>query len=200
VVVQGPWWVAPLIAIPAGPACAALSHTARRVSRGLTVDRAHFMAAFRRYWRPALAANAAGLGILSLLLLNLVFYFGRTDPFLQAFSVLWLFLTVFWVGVLVYLFPVLVGQEQPRPGAALRTAALLALGNPLFTALLVAIGVLFTAASGAVFLLLIFVWPALLALMGEHALRLFMVRAGLPLDEDVGALPPERPGRSGSRE
>ena len=110
--VGGPFWLAPLLAIPAGPATAAMAFVARRVARELHVDRSFYWDGWKAYWRKALALNAISMVILALLLLNLIFYFTRTNV-LQALALFWAYLIVFWLSVQVYLFPVLVGLKEP---------------------------------------------------------------------------------------
>ena len=177
--VGGPWWLMPLLAIPAGPATAALAHLARRAARELRVDRSYFWEGFRLYWKKALALNAIGMAGLSMLLLNVLFYASQENALLQALTALWLYLAVAWLSILLYLFPVLVGLEAPTIINVLRTCAALAFANPLFSILLVLMAFLLTALNIAFAVLLVFAWPALMVLLGEHALMKFVERAGL---------------------
>jgi hypothetical protein len=113
-----------------------------------------------------------------LLLLNLSFYSSPPVAWLWGLVFLWLYLIVFWGGVQLYIFPVLVGLQQPTVVAALRTAVVLAFANPFFSILLVALAALLTGLSVVLAILLILAWPALMILMGEHSLKLFVERAG----------------------
>lgn len=177
--VGGPWWLMPLLAIPAGPATAALAHMLRRTAREQRADRSYFWEGFRLYWRKALALGAIAAASLSMVLLNVIFYFSQEHWLLRALTALWLYLFFALLGILLYLFPVLVGLEKPTIASALRTAAALAFANPLFTFLLVVLATLLTAVNIAFAVLVIFAWPALLVLLGEHSLLLFIDRAGL---------------------
>jgi uncharacterized membrane protein YesL len=176
VAVNGPWWLAPVLAIPAGPATAALANVTRRAARDEHVDRSFFWEGFRLYWRQALALNAISMGILALLCLNLLFYLSRPEPFLMALSFLWAYLIIFWLSVQLYLFPVLIALKEPTVLGALRTATVMAFANPLFSIILLVLAVVLTALSVLLAILLPMAWPALMALLGEHALKLMMER------------------------
>jgi uncharacterized membrane protein YesL len=176
--VNGPWWLAPVLAIPAGPATAALAYAMRQVARDLHVDRGFLWEGFRLYWRKALGLNAISMAVLSMLFLNLLFYISQRNTLLQALTFLWLYLIVFWFSVQLYLFPILVGMEQPSVLGALRMAAILAFANPLFSILLCVIAILLTGLSVALAILLLLAWPAVMTLLGEHSLMLFMERLG----------------------
>ena len=66
-VTYGPWWLAPLLAIPIGPATAALAVVARRCAADLRVTRTFYLDGLRTYWRPALGLSAIGMVVLALL-------------------------------------------------------------------------------------------------------------------------------------
>jgi len=86
---SNPVWLMPLLAIPAGPATAALANVARPAARDLHADRSMFWEGFRLYWKQALALSAISMVALSLLILNLFFYLGRSNTFVQAFALFW---------------------------------------------------------------------------------------------------------------
>jgi len=130
----------------------------------------------RTYWRLALVVNAINMSVLALLLLNLEFYWALSGTLFQALAILWLYLIIFWLGVQFYLFPVLVGMEKPAVLGILRTAPLLVFASPLFSVLLVLLGLTLTGFSVALPIVLVLAWPALMALMGEHALKLLVER------------------------
>jgi uncharacterized membrane protein YesL len=182
-VANGPWWIAPIIAIPAGPAIAAMAVVARRVAREVHVDRSYYFAGFRMFWRKALALSAIGMGVLALLLLNLMFYITQASGLLQALAFLWLYLIIFWLGMGMYVFPILVGMENPTVLGALKTSALAAFANPLFTLLLMVIAIALTALSVVLAILIILAWPAVMVLLGEQSIRLFLERAGVKPEE-----------------
>ena len=184
---SNPFWLLPLLAIPAGPASAALANVARPAARDLHADRSMFWAGFRLYWKQALALAAIGMGVLALLVLNLFFYLSRTNPFFQAFSLFWAYLIMFWLGVCLLMFPVLVGLKEPGVMATLKTCVGIVFTNPLFSLLLVIIACALTILSVILPFLLVLAWPAVIILLGEHKLKLVVERVRGP---EEGSGPP----------
>jgi uncharacterized membrane protein YesL len=183
---SNPLWVAPLLAIPAGPATVALANVARQSARNLRADSGFYWEGFRTYWKKALGINAISMVVLSLLLLNLMFYLSRTRSLLQALAFLWAYLVVFWVSVVIYQAPVLVGLQEPKVLSTLRTAIAVAFANPLFSILIVILAVVLTGLSIALAILLVLAWPAVMALLGEHSLKLFVELVRGPQDQQQG--------------
>jgi len=174
---DGPWWLAPLLAIPSGPASAAIANVARPSARDLHVNRSAYLEGLRLYWRRALALSAISLAVMSLLLLNVTFYSSRTTVLLWLLTFLWVYLSVFWVGVQMYLYPVLVGLEVPSISGALRIAAAMVLANPFFSIMLLVLAAILTGVSIALAITLFAAWPAVMALLGEHSVKLFVEQA-----------------------
>jgi len=177
-VIGGPWWLAPLIAIPAGPAWAALANVTHRAARDIHVDRSFFTDGLRTYWKQALGVNAITMGVLMLLFINLLFYISRPQPVIQALTILFLLLLVYWAGVLVYVFAVLVGMKAPSVLGAVKMAAVMAFANPLFSVLIVVIAALLTGLSVVLAILVLIAWPGLMLLLGSHSLKLMVEMAG----------------------
>jgi uncharacterized membrane protein YesL len=173
----GPWWLAPLLAIPAGPASAALANVARRSARDLHSDRTVYVEGLRSYWRQALALSAISMTILALLLLNIAFYASRTAALLGALTFFWGYLSVFWIGVQIYLYPVLVGLDAPTVSGALRIAVAMTFSNLIFSMVLLILAVVLTGISVVLAITLFVAWPAVMLLLGEHSVRLFVEKA-----------------------
>jgi hypothetical protein len=180
----GVWWFSPLIAIPAGPASAALAYLTRQVVRDLAADRAYYLEGLRRYWKLALGVSAASMGILSLLILNIQFYSAQPQIAFRLFTVFWLWLGIFWFGIQLFIYPVLVGLKEPGFLATVRTASFLAFASPLFTVILLAIAGALTALSVVFAILVLLAWPAMMALLGEQSLLLIMQRLNPSGDGD----------------
>ena len=152
---------------------------ARRCAADLRVTRTFYLDGLRTYWRPALGLSAIGMAVLALLLMNITFYASRPNGFMQGLTLIWGYLLVFWLSVQLYAYPVLVRMEKPRALGALRTAVLGALANPLFSIVLVLIAAIFTVLGLLTIIFFFLIWPALMALLGEHSFRLFLARAGV---------------------
>jgi uncharacterized membrane protein YesL len=181
--IGGPWWLAPIIAIPIGPATAALAHVTHRVARDLRADRSFFFEGFREYWKKALGVSAILMVVTSVLTLNLLFYVSRPEPIVQALSLLFILLLVYWFGVQIYAFPILVGMKEPSVIGAIKMALMMAFANPLFSVLLVIIAALLTGVSIVLAVLVVLAWPAMMLLLGSHSLKLVVERAAPPAEE-----------------
>lgn len=181
--IGGPWWLAAVIAIPAGPATAALANVMHRAARELHVDRSFFTDGLRTYWRRALAISALlALGDM-LLILNILFYISRVGSLLQAFSLFFVVLLVYWLSVQIYVFPVLVGMKEPSVLGALKMALMLAFANPLFSVLILAIAALLTGLSVVLAVLVLVLWPSIVVMLGSHALKMVVEMAGIAPEE-----------------
>jgi hypothetical protein len=173
----GAWWLAPLLAVPAGPASAALANVTRRSARDLHADRTVYVEGLHSYWRRALALSAIGMTVLALLCLNIAFYASRGIALLWALAFFWGYLTLFWLGVQLYLYPVLVGLETPSVTGALRIALAMAFSSPLFSLILLLLAAVLTGISVVLAVTLFAAWPAVMLLLGEHSVRLFVQTA-----------------------
>lgn len=183
--IGGPWWLAPLIAIPAGPATAALANVTHRAARDRHVDRSFFTDGLREYWRKALGLAALlALGDM-LLLLNILFYLNRPEPLLQVFALFFVVLLVYWLAVQIYAFPILVALKEPGIISALKTAAMMAFANPLFSVLILIIAGLLTGLCVVLAVLLLVVWPGIAVMLGTHAFKLVLERAGIKTEDDA---------------
>ncbi|MCU0503763.1 MAG: DUF624 domain-containing protein [Anaerolineae bacterium] len=181
--IGGPWWLAPILAIPAGPATAALAHVTHRVARELRADRSFFFEGFREYWKRALGVSTILALVTAILILNLLFYVSRPEPFVQALSLLFVLLLVYWLSVQIYAFPILAGMKEPSVLGAIKMALMMAFANPLFSVLIVVIAAALTTLSVVLAILVLLLWPAMMLLLGSHSLKLVVERATPPSEE-----------------
>jgi len=179
----GPWWLAPLIAIPAGPATAALANVTHRAARDLRVDRSFFTDGLREYWRKALGLAALLAAGDVLFFLNILFYANRPEPLLAILALPFAVLLAYWLAVQIYAFPVLVGMKEPAVLPALKIAAMMAFANPLFSALIIVIAGLLTGLSAVLAILLLIAWPGIVIMLGAHALKLVVELAGIQTED-----------------
>jgi uncharacterized membrane protein YesL len=114
---------------------------------GDTPDFAVYWKAVRRWWKRALAMFAIGGLVLGALIFNLGFYLSVTQGWLQAVSILWLYVMLYWITLQGYLLPLLITADREvaradagAPTAAVaplltlyKRAAILALANPVMS-------------------------------------------------------------------
>jgi hypothetical protein len=121
-----------------------------------------------------------------LLLGNVAFYaFVVGAEWLRFASILWLYGTLFWLSVHVYLTPLLLHRPAARLGDLYRRAALIALGHPLASLLLVLALLLLGLASALVLPVYLLVAGAYVALVQAHAFRAVRrLHGDVPADEE----------------
>jgi uncharacterized membrane protein YesL len=168
------------------PASAGLGAVAA-VGAGLDAPRTRslFWPAVRRHWRRATALFVVSFLGTVLLLANLIFYWRVTTGWLQVASVLWLYALLFWLGMQLYLVPLLLHLEEPRLLDVYRRAALITLGHP-FASLFLVIVVALAAVAGVLLIpVYLLVAGSFAALVQAHAFREIRRRHGELPDEEI---------------
>ncbi|MCS6883393.1 MAG: hypothetical protein RMK84_10160 [Oscillochloridaceae bacterium] len=187
--------------LPVGLANAGLFYVACRVTDGRATKVADFFAGMRRYLQPALLITLIAAGGALLILFNLGFYL-RMNSLLGGFLLgLWLYLSLFWLGLTLYAFPLLMLQEVPSLRLIGRNALLLALGRPIYTF----VTLLLMGALLLISLILVaplaLITPAFLALWATRATRALIADARRQGEEAgagaAGSPPAEEGGREG---
>lgn len=187
--------------LPAGPANAGLFYVVYRVTDGRATKIADFFAGMRRYLRPALLITLIAAGGALLVLFNLGFYL-RMNSLLGGFLLgLWLYLALFWLGLTLYAFPLMMLQEVPSLRLIGRNALVLALGRPVYTFVTLLLMGALLAISLILVAPLVLITPAFLALWATRATRALIAAASRQSQEDgpgaPGPSPAEERGRKG---
>ena len=175
-------WLLLFMPSPGGAGLAALANAAA----GPDVPRmATFREAVKLRWRLSLVCMLVSLAVAVALIANLYFYAIVGTGWMKYASFLWLYAAVFWLGMHVYLLPLIVHVAEPRLVDLYRRAALITLGHPLYTVVLL-IGMLVIGSLTLVFLpVYILVGGAYVALVQAHGFREIRRRHGdLPLETD----------------
>jgi len=163
-----------------------------QVAAGPDIPRfAAFRDALRTHWRLALRCTAASTLITLALVWNVWFYYNVGTGWLQLVSILWLYLTLFWLSLHIYVVPLVLHVAEPRMFDVYRRAAFLALGHAGYTIVLL-LAVLVIGALSVVFLpVYLLVSGAYISLVQAHALREIRRRHGdlvAETDEEVSRL------------
>ena len=157
--------------IPAAPATAALYVVAHRVVRGQGIKLAQFWEGLRTYLSPGLKLGALIALSGAILAFDLYFYLNAEQLVFRVIGLVGLWALVFWLTLQVYIFPLLVHQEDKRLRAVVKNAATLTLAYPFFS-----LGILIVAlAATAISVLLLFVlvatlWMPFVAVLSSRAL------------------------------
>jgi uncharacterized membrane protein YesL len=141
----------------------------------------------RTHWRQATLMFVISLLGTALLLVNMYFYALSSSPWLRVASILWLYVLVFWLGMQLYLVPLLLHLADARPFDVYRRAALITLGHPIATLVLVIAVVLAGLLSVLLLPAYFLVAGSFVALVSAHALRAIRRKLGELPDEEIGA-------------
>jgi uncharacterized membrane protein YesL len=156
--------------IPAPPITAALYRVTVEIAHERRIEFGYFWQGFRSYF--GLSWKIAGLLLISgaILAVDVVFYLRADNMLFSAIGFLGLWACVFWLAIQLYLFPLMITQEDKRLKLILKNAALLALAFPFFTLGIMIVTALLTTISAVAFLLLVTVWMPFVALLNSRAM------------------------------
>lgn len=152
-----------------GPSNAGLYTIAERVTEGRTSSWRDFIDGLRRNAR--LSWQVYGLWMLGLvvILFNLQFYSLNGSQISALLSVLFLYLLVVWLGLLIYIGPLMLIQTDKRLRVIARNAALMTFGRPIFTLVTLVLMAIIMITSIWLIILLFVITFAFLALWGFRA-------------------------------
>ena len=132
-------------------------------------------------WRLALACCLVSLLVSVAIAFNLYFYAARLDGWPRLAAILWLYAGLFWLGMHVYIVPLLHHVRSPRVLDLYRRAALITLGHAGQTLLLLLVLLVLGLLSIAVLPAYVLVAAAYVSLVQAHALREVRRHHGDPL-------------------
>jgi uncharacterized membrane protein YesL len=176
----------PIVTLP--PATAGLLYLTNQVAHHRSVELRMFFEGLRKYFVKSWLLALLNLLVLTVLWANVRFYGQMLDaqwaPIVQG---LFLGVTGIWCLIQLYVFPMLLEQEEPKLLLALRNAALLAFASPVTTLLLGILLAIATVVSVALPLLLAIALAAVVALAVNEAVLILLVHLGVrqPAEETV---------------
>lgn len=159
-----------LLLLPS-PASVALGALAREAAGPDAPHPNLFWDGLRTRWRLALACLGVSLVVTVAIFFNLVFYATQTEGWVRLAAILWLYGLFFWLGMHVYLVPLVHHVRQPRLLDLYRRAALITLGHAGQTLLLVLALLVLGLVSIAFLPAYLLVMAAYVSLAQAHALR-----------------------------
>lgn len=176
-----PWLIAliaVLLLVLPTPGNLALAHLTS-VAAGPDLPRFRlFVDGLKQEWLAGLKMFGISLAILLALIWNIAFYLSVPSDWMRYISVIWVYVTAFWIGVQVYVVPFVAYRPETRLVDLYRRAALIALGHLGFT-LVVVFGLLCIAVVAVAFApIYVLVGGALVSLVQAHALREIRRRHG----------------------
>ena len=175
-----PLGIALLVGALPNPACMGLQTLARELARGHTPDFGEQWQGLRMYWRVSLRAWSIAAAIAITCVLNMAFYATQAaNPATRLHAVaaplffVWALILLLWLGVHLYVAPLLLAQTEARVLLAYRNAAVVMLSRPLasLTVSLIWLGSLvFTSATA----LATIIGLALAASIQQNTFRLLL--------------------------
>jgi hypothetical protein len=175
-----PLGIAVLVGALPNPACMGLQAFARELARGQVPEFGDQWQGLRTYWRVGLRAWVMAAAITIICALNAAFYATRAanaatgwHTIAASMSVVWTLILLLWLGVHLYVAPLLLAQAEARVLLAYRNAAVIMLTRPVasLTASVIWLGVLvFTSATA----LATIIGLALAASIQQNTLRLLL--------------------------
>ena len=162
-----------LITVP--PPTAGAFYYANRIAREKSANFSDFWEGTKKYAVRAWIFGVVDVLALGLFVLNIWFY-----P--RAFQGMWVIwvqsvfvaLTVYWLALQIYIWPILLEQKEEKLRLAVRNAAVLAFSNPLMTLIVGLALLLIIAVSLALTLPAVFVMICTVALIANRAVVLLL--------------------------
>ncbi len=150
-----------LIGVLPNPALAGLQAVNRELTRHAFPNLQTQTSGLRDYWRPALRTWLTSLIVTVLIGANLVFYTTQNKagsfvrPVATPLAIIWILLLAFWLVLHLYVYPLILAQEETSLLTTYRNAAVLAFSHPLYTggiaAVWLALLVIFASAGIVIF-------------------------------------------------
>jgi len=158
-----------LSVISFGPSSAGLYAIAERVTEGRTSSWRDFIAGMRTNARISWQVYGVWMLGLVIILFNLQFYSLNGTQISALLSVVFLYLLVVWLGLLIYIGPLMILQTDKRLRVIARNAALMTFGRPIFTIVTLVLMAVIMISSIWLIILLFVVTFSFLALWGFRA-------------------------------
>ena len=177
------WIGLALLVIPLGPATAALHRVTQRMTEERASPWSRFWEHFRADWRWSSALFwTLALGMV-LVEANRRFYSASSSGVFLVISGFFLVITLIWIGVIFFAFPLALRQTDHRLRTTLRNAAIIGIANLpglLVSLVLLLVTTLILFIIPPLFLLI----PGWISLWAEENVRLLLVASGhIPADE-----------------
>jgi uncharacterized membrane protein YesL len=159
------WFMVSLPVVTAIPATAGLFYVTNKISHGQRVEWQDFFRGMRFYFLQSWLWGALNLLVVAVLVSNNVYYAANPSAFAGIARGIVLTLGLAWLCVQLYMFPLLMEQERPRLGLALRNSLVITLKRPTYS-LRIAIWIFVVA-----FFTTALIWPLWIVLSAAYCAR-----------------------------
>jgi uncharacterized membrane protein YesL len=156
--------------IPIPPVTAALYYVAMQLALEKRIEFGYFWTAFKSYFGRSWQIGGLLLASGAVLVVDVVFYLSSDNVVFAAIGFLGIWALLFWLAVQIYLYPLMVYQEDVRLRLLLKNASLLTLAYPFFALGILIVTLLATALSALLlFIFLATVWMPFVAILNCRA-------------------------------
>ncbi|NPV06723.1 MAG: DUF624 domain-containing protein [Anaerolineae bacterium] len=163
------WGLLAIAVVTLFPASMGAYYLTHQKAHGRRVEFEYFWQGFRQYFGKSWVLGGINVVVTVLLLFNIWFY-SQMPNLLAYLTIVWIYILLVWAGVLIYVFPLALEQEDKSVKLIYRNAALLAASRPLFTLVVAILSLVLLVASVGIPPLLLLVYIPLSALIGNHAM------------------------------
>jgi uncharacterized membrane protein YesL len=156
--------------IPAPPATAALYYVTSFIARQKRIEFNYFWQGLKTYFWRSWAVAGVLLVIGVILVVDVMFYLRSSNTLFAIIGFLGIWALALWLVIQIYLFPLMIHQEDKRLLSIFKNGSLLTLAYPFFALGILLAMVLFTAASVLLIILLPTLWMPFVTLLNNRAL------------------------------
>jgi len=151
----------------APPVFAGMNVVAKRRAQGKHSKFEHFWQGLRQHFWQSYKFLGIWVIVFVLLIFNVVFYFQYTTAPIRYLSFLWFSLALMWLTTLPYLFPIAFETDPPSVKNVFRNIFIVTFSHPVYTFSLLVQMLIFVLLALGLFMGILFLLPALIALTGN---------------------------------
>ena len=160
--------------IAPSPASVGIHNYVNQLAKDERVEFELFWTGLKTLWARSLGLFAISVVVTVLLGVNIAFYLNSSAQLLHYFAILWVYATILWFTMMLYMNPLLVEQRTKSLKLIIRNAFVLALDNLIPSLILLIVLVALSALSIGITLLIALVSGALVADVQSRAVLAYL--------------------------
>lgn len=166
--------IVPVVTLPA--ATGALFCVTHKIAEGRGAALSDFRAGFRTYFRQSSLLGLVNGLVILIFVSNATFYGRYSGLAFRLIQLFFWYVLILWLLGQLYVFPLLLEQEEPSLRLAIRNALVLLFRHPLFSLVIGLAALLIAGLSVVLVLPLMLLTTSTLALLGSHAVLALLDR------------------------
>lgn len=126
------------------PLSVGIYYYANQIAHDERVDLSTFWEGVKTYWLRGLLLFVVNLVLILIVSFNIYFYLNiPNNMWLHLVAIIWFYVALIWIGIQIYLGPLLIEQKRKGIVLLMRNAFLLLLDNVLFTLIILIVEIIF---------------------------------------------------------